>query len=432
METLILQGFADESVRTRQAWRCMLYPMPRWRSVLHACVILAAGVPARAATPAFSNSVIAGILQTNLITETSGLAASLRNPGVLWLHNDSGDSARLFAIDATGRTLGIYTLTGASAVDWEDLALAADPVDGTNYLYVGDIGDNSATRSSIQVYRVPEPVVPTNQAGLVTNLAGVTAFTLNYPDGAHNAETLLADPWTGDLFIITKNDNPARIYRAPYPMTGAVNTLQFSNTLAFAIPVGGSVGASGRQILIKRYASVSYYERRPGQTIPDALTNTFATLPYTLEPQGETVAWEARERGYFTLSENARQTNYYYASADSDGDGLVDSEEAGLGTDLSDADSDDDLQTDAEEIVAGTQPTNTTSFFFTAIDFTGPSLQWLAHTNRIYDIERADLATAMAFVPHATGITFATEQVAVTNLPANETSRAYRIRVRMQ
>jgi len=401
-------------------------------SILYICVVLAAVGPARAATPAFTNGVITGTIQTNLITETSGLVASRRNPGVLWLHNDSGDSARLYAIDAAGHTLGIYTLTGAAAVDWEDLALATDPVDGTNYLYVGDIGDNSTARSSIQVYRVPEPAVSTNQAGLVTNLTGVSTFTLVYPDGAHNAETLLADPWTGDLFIVTKNDNPARIYRAAYPMTGAVTTLAFSNTLAFAIPVGGSVAASGRQILIKRYAAVSYYGRLPGQAIADALTNAFAMLPYTLEPQGEAVAWDARERGYFTLSENASQPIYYYASADSDGDGLVDSEEAGLGTDLADTDSDDDRQADAEEVVAGTQPTNAESYFAANILADGLALRWQAHTGRVYDIDGADLTNITIFMPHTTGITVAAEQQVTTNLPAGDSAHAYRLRVRLQ
>ena len=351
---------------------------------------------------------------------------------MLWTHNDSGDSPRLFAIDAAGRLLGVYTLTGAAAVDWEDLALATDPVDGIDYLFAADIGDNTATRSSIAVYRVPEPAVSTNQSAVVTNLDDVVTLTLNYPDGAHNAETILADPWTGDLFIVTKNDNPARIYRAPYSMTGAVNTLAFSNTLAFAIPVGGSIAASGRQILIKRYASISYFARAPGQTVSDALTNAFALLPYTLEPQGETVAWDAQERGYFTLSENANQPIYFYASVDSDGDSLVDSEEAGLGTDTSDTDSDDDHQSDAEEMVTGTQPTNAGSYFAANIRADGPSLQWQAHTGRVYDIERADLANALTFVAHATGITFDAELVAVTNLPGGETSCAYRIRVRLQ
>ena len=409
--------------------------MRRRLSVLHACLILGAPCPARAATPAFSNGVVTGTIQTNLITETSGLVASRANPGVLWLHNDSGDSARLYAVDAAGRTLGIYTVTGASAVDWEDLALAVDPVSGTNYLFVGDIGDNSIARSSIQVYRVPEPAVSTNQSGLVTNIAGATTITLNYPDGAHNAETLLADPWTGDLFIVTKNDNPARIYRAPYPMTGAVTTLQFSNTLAFAIPVGGSVAASGRQILVKRYASISYYARAPGQAIPDALTNSFATLPYTLEPQGEAVAWDARERGYFTLSENASQPIYYYASADTDADGLVDSEEVGLGTAMTDSDSDDDRQSDADEIVAGSQPTSAASFFAADIRENpagGPAMQWLARTNRVYEIEMANPTNGLVFLPHVTGITVAAEQTFTTNLPAGETSRAYRLRVRFQ
>src|SRR4051794_20300739 len=79
-------------------------------------------------------------LQDSRITESSGLAVG---PGVLWTHNDSGDSARFFALDRRCRTLATYTLPGVQATDWEDMAR------GGGYLWLGDIGDNSATRSTI-------------------------------------------------------------------------------------------------------------------------------------------------------------------------------------------------------------------------------------------------------------------------------------------
>ena len=59
--------------------------------------------------------------------ETSGLVVSAKNPDTLWTNNDSGDSARVFAISPTGALRGIYPLDGATALDWEDIAIGPGP-----------------------------------------------------------------------------------------------------------------------------------------------------------------------------------------------------------------------------------------------------------------------------------------------------------------
>ena len=150
--------------------------------------------------------------------ETSGIAASRRANGVWWLHNDSGDSARVFAVGNDGRDLGEYALTGAAAVDWEDIAVGPGPAAGVSYVYLADIGDNARSRTAVQVYRVPEPLVDTfGTPGPPLALGGVENLTFTYPDGPHDAEALLVDPSTGQLFVITKdlNGGVARVFRAP-------------------------------------------------------------------------------------------------------------------------------------------------------------------------------------------------------------------------
>ena len=42
------------------------------------------------------------LIKDSRITESSGLAASLLHPGVLWTHNDSGNPPRIYAIDPDG------------------------------------------------------------------------------------------------------------------------------------------------------------------------------------------------------------------------------------------------------------------------------------------------------------------------------------------
>src|SRR5204863_6202834 len=146
-----------------------------------------------------------GTVASNAVTELSGISAGRLTDGVWWVHNDSGDSARVFAVGTDGRDLGQYALGGASAIDWEDIALGPGPTAGVNYLYVGDIGDNAKTRASIQVYRVAEPVVDTSVTSPppLQTLTGVAKLTFAYPDGPHDAEALLVDPSSGEMFIVT-------------------------------------------------------------------------------------------------------------------------------------------------------------------------------------------------------------------------------------
>lgn len=111
------------------------------------------------ACPSFAAGMSLGRTPPTILTEASGIVESRRSPGTLWLHNDSGAGPRIVALAKTGAAQAIYDLAGASARDWEDLALGPGPVRGQSYLYIGDIGDNGESRASIDIYRVAEPDV---------------------------------------------------------------------------------------------------------------------------------------------------------------------------------------------------------------------------------------------------------------------------------
>ena len=111
--------------------------------------------------------------------------------GLLRVHNDSGDAPRIYAIDEKANLLGICNIKGWQARDWEDIALGPGPDPNLPYLYVGDIGDNSAKYPEVVVYRVPEPKVdPGKPFGQMT-IGPADALRFVYPDGPRDAETLL-------------------------------------------------------------------------------------------------------------------------------------------------------------------------------------------------------------------------------------------------
>jgi len=403
---------------------------------LTAAALLACLSHAGGQTPSFNSGLAIGTNQSASITEASGIVASRLNPNVLWVHNDSGDSARLFAINPAGALHGTFNLTGASATDWEDIAIAPNPTSGVCELYAGDIGDNSAVRANISVYRVPEPAINTNTFGISSNLAGAQRLTFVYSDGARDAEVLLVDPLSGDIIVVTKRTTPSRVYRCAYPQsTNGTNTLVYEGDLTMGWVVGGDIAPSGRQILIKDYSAVYYYARTSGQSVASALAVSPASVPYTSEPQGEAVGWQGRERGYFTLSEGASQPIYYYVSADTDSDGAPDSMEVAAGSTPGTSDTDGDGMGDGAELIAGSSPVSATSVFAvlpTGLSSTSVTLRWSARTNRTYDVYGAGgtLSNAVPFSRVISNLSVSADGVVETNMTLGQDSQFYRVQAR--
>jgi hypothetical protein len=149
------------------------------------------------------------IVQLTGLSEASGIAASRRHSGRLWAHNDSGQPV-LFALDHRGQVVGQTKLTAIKTQDWE--ATAVGPCPAGSCLYIGDIGDNGASRKQITLYRLPEPDAASGDAAVQE------AFHATYPDGPHDAEALLVTP-KGDIFVVTKaTSKEVGLYRFPRDM----------------------------------------------------------------------------------------------------------------------------------------------------------------------------------------------------------------------
>jgi len=269
--------------------------------------------------PEFEDGVDLGTVESISLNEISGVAASRNHAGVLWVNNDSGDTARLFAMTAAGAHLGIYNLTGASAYDWEDVA--ADD----SYLYAADIGDNAEVRETIWIYRVAEPAVSADQEPVTVDLDGVDGFELAYPDGAHNAETLFVDPVSGDLYVVTKvTSGDSEIFRAAAPLsTSAVTSLELVASLPFGsadLPggvqtTGGDASPGGDAVLIRTYGSAFFWWIPEDGDLWDAFDGAACPVPLASETQGEAIGFDLEGAGYFTVSEGVFQPIHYYAPA---------------------------------------------------------------------------------------------------------------------
>ena len=194
------------------ACACMLAP-----------ALLSAAEPA---TPLWAPKPTGKVISSP-ISEMSGLAKSPGRNNTFWVHNDSGDSARLFAITAEGKsilpTYSRFTSYGdesedgkeqwegfpvleAKNVDWEDIA--AD----INYLYVADTGNNSNTRRDLGIYLVSkiDPTASTRSAS-IQHLPIVYPEQKEFPPAQlhYDSESLFVDD--GKLYLITKHRRTAGI-----------------------------------------------------------------------------------------------------------------------------------------------------------------------------------------------------------------------------
>ncbi|MBC8154871.1 MAG: PE-PGRS family protein [Bacteroidetes bacterium] len=279
-------------------------------ALLSAFLIIACGgnePSAQFATEPTSTPVTPG-----LVNEASGLVDSRSMPGNLWIAQDSGNPVSLDLLGHDSKLKGRMAIPNATNRDWEDLASGPGPQAGVNYLYIAEIGDNNAAHQTSYIYRLPEP------ANLNTPVSSVDRIAFKYPDGPRDAECLILDPQTRDLWIVSKREDKVHLYQLPYPQsTTDVTTAKAYGELPLTFVTGGGISSDGTEILLRTYAGIYHFQRNSGQSVADALQRqTGRSLPYRLEPQGEAICFDAANKGYFTVSEIASSPSvnlYYYA-----------------------------------------------------------------------------------------------------------------------
>lgn len=238
------------------------------------------------------------------LNEASGIAPSFTNAGMFYTHNDSGNENLVFLIDKNGNDKAILKLKDSPNIDWEDIASGPGPQKGKSYIYVADIGDNGFSRPSVFVYRFSDEKI-SGKNSTVKKEISADKIELKYPDGSRNAETLMLDPKTRDLYIISKEKKQGGVYVARYPQQiNKVNTLEKLGTVPIDRATGGSISADGRQILIKDYFNIYYWPVTTSSTLMQAMEKQRVRVAYNGEMQGEAVSWLPGGNGYVTISES--------------------------------------------------------------------------------------------------------------------------------
>ena len=277
------------------------------------CVIFVASGSVAAAE--FKNARTTGVPENPNIRETSGLDASGINEGVFYLHNDSGEEIpRVFALTREGKDLGEYVFPGLGKPhDWEDLCVGPGPDKGKSYIYAASFGDNAKKRDNYAIYRAEEPNIDLDQEPGSRSLKGpIAAFEYRYDDSgtSYNAECLLIDPATKDLYIVTKSPQ-RRVFRYPYPQNKDIKkTLEYICTIPEfpdedQRPTGGDMTETE---LVIRTPFRAYHWEKGEQSWPEVFNTQGKPIASAVgDTRGEAICFDHAGMNLYSLPEGVRR-----------------------------------------------------------------------------------------------------------------------------
>ena len=247
------------------------------------------------------------------------MSGIVRNPldGSFWVHNDSGDEPRLFALDTEGRVQipdsladdfhgeeeeagkdswpGLF-IENAVNQDWEDVTS-----NGTN-LYIADMGNNRNARRDLGIYVVPWESLRNTQTASATRFIPV-----HYPEQTgfpplerhFDSESLFfAD---GSLYAITKHREPfpnqrmqpgANLYRLDSQSESESNALTLiDNHPELTAATAAELSPDGNTLAVLSYSAVWLFERPAEGDAWLSAPSSRLPLDVNAARQVEAIAW---------------------------------------------------------------------------------------------------------------------------------------------
>jgi hypothetical protein len=258
-----------------------------------------------------------GNVQASALNALSGIAVSRQQPEILFAHNDH-DRPVVYAIDREGREHAQIVLTDAPATDIEDIAVG--PCGAEVCIYLGDVGDNNATRSEYAILRFVAPMVPA-APGSNPVTATYDRFRFTYEDGSHNAEGLMVAP-DGTIYVVTKlapgsggsvaATGPSSVYRLPRSITSD-SVAVAAKVATLPVPKSGEAAASavaahpcGLGFLLRTYDKAYEFVTPSGMPFEASFEVEPLAMELADEPQSEGIDYLAGGFGFLTSGEGTR------------------------------------------------------------------------------------------------------------------------------
>lgn len=259
---------------------------------------------------------LSGVLLDMQMREISGLAASTLHPGVLWMHDDGGNPARLFAVSTKGRRLATFGIEGVTKTDWEDMD--AFEFQGKRYLLIADTGDNGGLRRALQLHVVEEPTTLTN-----ARLKPAWSIAFRWPDGARDCEAVAVDAARGEILLISKKREPPELFVLPLqpPDRELLTATRIGHLAGIPQPdpetlrrnprrarldghvTAASISSDRRTLAVMTYRHLLLYPRAPRQDWAMAVAGEPRSSMLPWLPQAEALGWSADGHSLYATGE---------------------------------------------------------------------------------------------------------------------------------
>lgn len=266
-------------------------------------------------------------IQDTRLTEISGMARSVRQPEVLWVHNDSGDQPRLTAVGPDGTPLGTLEITNAQARDWEDMAIFE--IEHQPWLLIADVGDNGSTRQDTVIYLLPEPDPADFAQHPTMRINAASQLRFRYEDGPRDCEGVAVDVLNREILLISKRTEPPVLYTLPLQLAADEDQPQLvarrAEPLSGIIPptaveraIPGRLGQYRSQVTafdlapdqrtaaVLTYGNLYVYHRATGETWPETFAGQPERIPVKGLPQAEAVSFDEGGATLLITSEGAQ------------------------------------------------------------------------------------------------------------------------------
>ena len=247
--------------------------------------ISASCVPLKSQT--ISTAIVSsGKITDRKLSEVSGIAVSRINKDILWVINDSGNSASVYALNPKGDVIGTLNIEGVSNNDWEDIA--SFEYEGKPYIIIADTGDNFAIRSKCFLHIIEEPDIGKTRGTFSLSVKPSWSITYTYEDGPRDCESVAVDTATGKILLLTKRDVPPVLYELP--LTEDRNAVakklaeikplpQRSDDIMDFMsnsgqPTGMDISADGLSAVVLTYGDAFYYRKKPSKKWSDVFKSS--------------------------------------------------------------------------------------------------------------------------------------------------------------
>lgn len=209
---------------------------------------------------------------------------------MFWTHNDSGDSARIFAINSKGENLATFDVSGAEAADWEDMASVV--VDGKSFLVIGDVGYNGLP--TYNIYIVPEPSVNPAMRAAVGTVSVARRLKFKYEDEPQNCEAVAVDPTDGTIYLVNKvTGMSSKVYSLREEEKngkGLLTAKVVAEILIWPV-VAMDISADGLRAVVLTYGTAYEYVRSHEETWREAFLRPPTTIAIPGAQGGESICF---------------------------------------------------------------------------------------------------------------------------------------------